>query len=344
PGEWLVGEGAPANPEKVRAEYAALAPNTWKRLDPPRKVRERNWGSYIYDVKTHRAFAWGGGHSAYPGAELSEFDVLTQRWREMEDPTNYNPVWLHGMVGGPPGVSFGGWALLPTHARKSYGVDPLSESVITYVGDVYSIPHHMFIGNIGICPGKYHVATQVAFVTTPHGLYGYSSGLLAKANWGGGCWNEVTRGGPPGHDEHSFLAYDGKRDRLIYFYTNATVWAFEFKSAEWKQEEPVGKRPPVAYGDATYVHPMDAILMVFAEKKDEPEKLYFYRCDERRWYWAPSEGDPFTGVHAGPRDWSPHYDPELSLVVRISPTGFADWLNVHVMRLDPSTLKLLPVE
>ena len=55
----------------------------------------------------------------------------------MADPTTYNPIWLHGMVGGPPGVCFGGWSLLPSHARKSYGVDPLSDTVVNFVGDVF---------------------------------------------------------------------------------------------------------------------------------------------------------------------------------------------------------------
>ena len=344
PDEWLAGAAAPEDPAKIRAELKALPANVWKQLKPPKSVRERSWGWYPYDIRTHRAFAWGGGHTAYPGAEISEYDVLTNRWRGMADPTNYNPVWLHGMVSGPPGVSFGGWSLLPTHARKSYGVDPLSDSLVTYVGDVYSLKHHMFVGNIGICPGNYNASTQVAFVTAPHGLYGYSTGLLARADCKGGHWEEIAKGGPPSHDEHCFLVYDSKRDRLVYFYPNAKVWVFDFAAKAWSEEKPEGKTPPSAFGDGTYVPEFDAVLLVFAEGKDGPEKLYFYKCAEKKWYTAPSEGDKFAGVHNGPRDWSPHYDPEMGLVVRVTPTGFKTWLNIHVMRLDPAGLKLSPVE
>lgn len=344
PDEWLVGDAAAEDQAKVRAELKALPANTWRQLKPPKTVRERNWGWYPYDVRTHRAFAWGGGHSAYPGAEISEYDLLSNRWRGMADPTNYNPVWLHGMVSGPPGVSFGGWSLLPTHARKSYGVDPLSDHLITYVGDLYSIKHHMYVGNIGICPGKYGVSSQVAFVTAPHGLYAYSAGLLARADVKAGRWEEFARGGP-GHDEHCFLVHDSKRDRLLHFRSDGkAVWAFDFATKSWAEEQPAGKVPPAVYGDAAYVPAMDAILTVFATAKEGPEMLWFYKCAERKWYTAPSTGDKFAGVHAGPRDWSPHWDPELGVVVRITPTGFGAWLNVHVMRLEPAALKLTPLE
>lgn len=345
PHEWLQGEGAPEDPNKVRAELKALPANEWKHLKPPHVARERNWGSYVYDVRTHRAYAWGGGHSAYAGAEISEFHLLLNRWRDMDDPTNYNPIWLHGMVGGPPGVSFGGWSLLPSHARKSYGVDPLSDSVITFAGDVYSARHHRFIGNIGECPGQYGFATQVAFVTAPHGLYAYSAGRgggrLVRADWAGGGWEDIAEGGPTKHHENNFLVHDSKRDRLLYFYREgAHIWAFDFATRTWTEEMPSGPTPPRIFGDATYVPTLDAVLMVFSDTKDEPEKLYIYKCDERAWHTAPSAGDAFAGANRTGRDWSPHYDPELGLVVRVTPSGFNQWINVHVMRLDPANLEL----
>jgi hypothetical protein len=274
---------------------------------------------------------------------MSTYELLANRWDGMADPTDYNPIWLHGMVGGPPGVGFGGWSLLPSHARKSYGVDPLSDTVVNFVGDVFSIRHRMFVGNIGVCPGKYGFSSQVAFVTAPHGLYGYSPGLLVRADVKNGRWEEIAKGGPK-HDEHAFLTHDSKRDRLLHFSPDAKVSAFDFATKSWSEEPPAGKAPPALYGDATFVPELDAVLMVFAMAKEGPEQLWFYKCGEKKWYTAPSEGDKFAGVHAGHRDWSPHWDQTLGLVVRITPTGFAAWLNVHVMRLDPASLKLTPVE
>jgi hypothetical protein len=96
-------------------------------------------------------------------------------------------------------------------------------------------------------------------------------------------------------------------------------------------------------GDGAYIPGMDAVMLMFADEPKGPEKLFFYRCDERKWYTAPSAGDPFRGANSA-KDYSPIYDPELGIVVRITQCGFAAWVNVHVMRLDPKSLKLTPVE
>ncbi len=352
PGEWLSGKGAPGPKGETLARIKSFPANTWKNMKPAKPAPERNWGSYIYDIRTHQGFAWGGGHSAYPGAEISTYDLLTNRWRGMAQATNYNPAWLHGMVGGPPGVSFGGWNLLTSHARKSYGVDPLSDSVVTFSGDVFSIRHRSFVQHIGRYPIRFGFSTQVAFCATPHGLYGFSStphskgtGWICKANVAAGKWEVFNDKGPQGHREHDFLAYDSKRDRLLHFSSKgAAVNAFSFKTKTWEKEAPAGRAPASVKGDATYIPEMDAVLAVFATSRGGKESLYFYKCAERKWYTAPSVGDPFRGSNSSGRDWSPIYDPKLKIVVRITPTGFHQWLNVHVMRLEPESLKLTPVE
>jgi hypothetical protein len=352
PGEWLAGDGAPENPEEVLARVKGLPANTWKDMNPPRKARERTWGIYIYDPRKHEGFAWGGGHSGYPGAEMSEYRLTVNRWTTMKDPTNYNPVWLHGMVGGPPGMSFGGWSLLPSHARKSYGIDPLSDSVITYAGDVYSIKDSVFAAHIGNFPIDWGGPSyQVAYVTTPHGLYGFAAtpgskgtGWLCKANVNAGVWDAVSKDGPAGHGEYDFLVYDSKRDRAMYFrHTTGEVWGYDFKGGAWAKDEPAGKAPSVIMGDGTYIPEMDAVLMVYADAPKTPEKLVFYKCGERSWYSAPSVGDPFQGSNSH-KDYSPVYDPGLGIVVRITQCGFAAYVNVHVLRLDPPTLSLTVVE
>jgi hypothetical protein len=352
PDEWLTGAGAPEKPEEVRARIKALPANTWKDMNPPKKARERTWGIYIYDPRSHKGYAWGGGHSGYPGAEITEYHLLINRWVGMRDPTNYNPFWLHGMVGGPPGISFGGWSLLPSHARKSYGIDPLSNSIITYSGDVYSMEHQRFVNHIGNFPVDWNGPSyQVAYVTTPHGLYGFaatygskSAGWLCRADVAKGTWEVVSKDGPGGHYEYDFLVYDSKRDRALYIrYKGGEVWAFDFKAKTWAKDEVAGKAPPIVMGDGAYIPEMDAAMMMYADEPKGAEKLFFYKCAERKWYTAPSAGDPFRGANSA-KDYSPIYDPELGIVVRITQCGFADRVNVHVMRLDPATLKLTPVE
>jgi hypothetical protein len=84
--------------------------------------------------------------------------------------------------------------------------------------------------------------------------------------------------------------------------------------------------------------------MAFTDAPGTPEKLWFYRCDERKWYSAPSTGD-YKGGNASGRDSSPIYDPELKMVVRMHLDGdYGRWTGVTVMRLDPASLKLTPAE
>jgi hypothetical protein len=350
PDEWEAGTNKPGDAAAGRAAIAALPANTWVARKPPVNVPSRGWGSYVYDIRSHKGFAWGGGHSAYPGAEISEYDVVTDRWRSMAEPTNYNPVWLHGMVGGPPGLSFGGWSLLPSHARKSYGVDPLSGAIITYSGDVYSLKHHRVILHIGEFPLNWGGPSyQVAYVTAAHGLYAFACtrsskprSIVARANVARGQWEVVAEGTMGGHDEHDFLCWDSTRDRLLYFKAaGADVWAFDFATKQFSKEAAAGRQPAKALGDATYIPEMDAVLMVFADAPEAPEQLWFYRCDERKWYTAPYQGDMAGRGNRTSRDHSPIYDPELKLVVRMFEPG--KWMGVNVMRLDPAALKLTPL-
>ncbi len=315
--------------------------NTWVLRKPPFVPPGRDWGSNIYDIRTHRGYAWGGGHSTYPGADVIEYNVGYNRWVGMADAPNYNPSWLHGMVAGPPGVSFGGWSLLPTHARKSYGIDVLSNSLITYVGDVYDLKHRMFIANIGICPGKYGVATQVSFCSTPHGLYAYSTNLVAKAVVANGKWEEVAVGGPK-HDENGHLCYDSKRNKLVYFERDTLkISTFDFADKKWTEEQVNGKSPYKLHGDSTYIPELDAALLILAVDKKEPEKMYFYKLEERKWYSAPYQGDKFAFPNTSGRDFSPIYDPELKAIVRIKSCS---QMEVSIMRLDITTLTLTPLE
>jgi len=344
PGEWPAGE---ADEAAMRKRLAALPANKWVRLKPPMTVPARGWGSYIYDIRTHRGFAWGGGHSTYPGAEISTFDLLANRWIGMGDATNYNPVWLHAMVGGPPGVSFGGWSLLPSHARKSYGVDPLTGTVVTYSGDVFDIKARRFAGKIGPFPVNWGgPSRQVAYVTTSHGLYGYAcyrSPCLARANVAKGVWEMVAKTGPKNHREYAHLAYDSKRDRLVYFPPAQPVWIFDFKTGQWTQQPLADGAPGRALGDSTYVPEMDAVLMVFAQKRGGKENLYFYKPADNTWHVAPSEGDAFWRSNSTGKDYSPIYDPDLKIVVRLTPAGHRS-MAVHVMRLDPETLALTKMQ
>jgi hypothetical protein len=180
----------------------------------------------------------------------------------------------------------------------------------------------------------------MAFGTAPHGLYSVSSGMLCRANVKAGTWDVIDTTAPQGHNEHDFLVYDSKRDRMLYFRkSEPSVWAFDFKTKKWSEETVAGKIPERILGDGAFIPEIDAALMIFGQDK---ETMYFYKCAEKRWYTAPYTGNPPPHGNKAGRNFSPFYDPELKVVVRVFGDGHRR-LAVNIMRVEPKSLNLTPL-
>jgi hypothetical protein len=352
PEEWRSPKNAGMDPEAGRKELSGLPANTWVLRKPPIPSRARQWGSYAYDPRNHKAYAWGGGHYGYTGCEMSEYDVLRNRWKSMNDVVAYKVHWRRGSAGGVPGPSFQGWRLMGTHARKSYAVDYKTDAVITLHGDIYSIDEERFVTCIGRCPGAYGAGDQVCFENTPDGVYGFHSkygGQLWLADVAAGKWNLVKKGGPRGHNEYGTLCYDRKRRRLFYTVSprrgDTQYWSYDIGAGKWTQLDPVNKSPGFA-GCPTYVDALDAILWTWGQGdrrgRSIKGQMTLYKLDENRFYTAPWKGPTF-GSH-GNLNNSPHYDPALKLVVRLAHLDRNGYIPVGVMRLDPKSLELTDVE
>jgi hypothetical protein len=362
PQEYLSEANEGLDPKAGRKLLAELPANTWVLRKMPLRPHGRQWGSYAYDVRSHTVLAWGGGHWGYTGNDVHEFDVIASRWRTQADPVAYTVRWWHGM-GNYFTMSFQGWKLMGLHASRAYGVDVVSDSLLTLHGDVYSLKHHRVVGNIGICPGGSIQASQVreCYVSTPHGLYAYGESkelgpAMHRANVAEGRWDLMAQGGPSRYNEHNHVCYDSTRDRLVYFHAvrgkwsgapapddPALVWTFDFKTRKWAEEKPAGPEPVRPLGTSTYIPDMDAAFVIYApEQGDGPETMYFYKVGERRWYKAVVKGDAALPNRSG-RDSSPFYDPQLNLMVRATHGGLADgFVQILLMRLDPKTLELAP--
>jgi hypothetical protein len=233
--------------------------------------------------------------------------------------------------------------------REAYGIDRASGSLVLWPGDVYSLDEHCVVSHIGPCPPvseKPHPLAQPAYVSTDHGLYAYYNvnHTLYKADVAAGVWRVVAKGGPGPKCEFAHPSWDSRRDRLIYLDgRHPGVWAYSFAAGKWEKEAVQGGDLPRPHADSTYVAAMDAVLVVCAQSKGKevPEHLYFYKLAEKKWYSAPSTGDPFGRPNYNGLNCSPFYDPELGLVVRV--TARSGWrADVHVMRLVPEKLTLTP--
>ena len=45
------------------------------------------WSGGVFDTRRNRLVVWGGGHASYAGNELYAFDVETERWSRLTEPT-----------------------------------------------------------------------------------------------------------------------------------------------------------------------------------------------------------------------------------------------------------------
>ncbi|MFO7900593.1 MAG: hypothetical protein R6V58_16220, partial [Planctomycetota bacterium] len=232
-------------------------------------------------------------------------------------------------------------------------VDYKTDSVITLHGDVYSIDEERFVTCIGRCPGRYGAGNQVCFENTPDGVYGFHSkggGQLWLADVAAGKWKLVKKGGPNAHNEYGTLCYDRKRHRLFYTVTprgkgGTQYWSYDIDAGKWTQLEPANQSPGFA-GCPTYVDPLDAILWTWGKGdrrgRNVKGRMTLYKLGENKFYTAPWKGPTF-GSH-GNLNNSPHYDPELKLVVRLAHLDRNGYIPVGVMRLDPETLELTEAE
>lgn len=362
--EELLSEKNPGLAPEARKALADLPANVWVRRTTSFNIRGRQWGSYAYDVRSHRLLAWGGGHFGYIGNDIDEYDAVANRWRSQTDPRALAPRWDHGL-GTYHTMSFQGWKLMGLHASRAYGVDAVSDSLLTLHGDVYSLKHHMVVGNIGLCPGGSILPSQLreCYVSTPHGLYAYGASkelgpALHRANVAKGRWDLVAQGGPLRYNEHNHACYDSMRDRIVYFHAvrgkwtgvptlddPAAVWTFDFRTRTWAEEKPAGPEPVRPLGTSTYVPELDAAFMIYAPEQGEgPETMYFYKIGDRKWFTAAVQGDAALPNRTG-RDSSPFYDPQLKLLVRATHGGLAEgFIQVLLQRLDPQTLALAPFQ
>lgn len=108
---WLDGkyDASWAKLPKTQAEYRErvaaqkkflddLPPNTWVKRNAPYDCQDRSYGSFCYDWDRAQLVNWGGGHSAYMGNEVSQYDIKANLWMESWAPGL--PPWPFGAPDG----------------------------------------------------------------------------------------------------------------------------------------------------------------------------------------------------------------------------------------------------
>ncbi|MHC4915769.1 MAG: Kelch repeat-containing protein [Planctomycetota bacterium] len=354
PEDFAAPSNRASDPEVVKTELASLPANTWKLLKPPLKVVERRWGTCIYNPKTHKLYAYGGAHSGYQGGDVSEYDLLTNRWDGMADPPEMKPRHHAKMSGdNTQGLPFrgGAWTV---HAHRSYEIDPLSDNIVTPYGILYSIEERRYVDMIPRPPGNWGQGNRSDYVTAPHGLYAYYQGGMYRANVAEGKWDTILEGRQgPNHTDQNSMCYDPGRDAIWYFCCagrqwseDPAVWRFDFKGKKWEKQNVVGKIPPSMGGWPAYIPELKGVLFTHntnyrkkPARKGGKVEHFLFNVEEKRWYSAPHKGE--TSGSYGRLNNDVFWDPELGVVLHAGITNFTE---VGIMRLVPSELGLKPLE
>lgn len=116
-----------------RAFLAKLPANSWARVTAPYNAQDRSYGSFALDPERGQLVFWGGGHSAYMGNEVSQYDIKGNLWLESWPPDL--PPWPFGSPDGdgwnPPLYHQTGSA----HGYHRYAYSAELDKVLFSIGD-----------------------------------------------------------------------------------------------------------------------------------------------------------------------------------------------------------------
>jgi len=282
---------------KTQAEYRArvaahkdvltrLPANTWTRITAPYNAQDRSYGSFALDPARDQLVFWGGGHSAYMGNEVSQYDIKGNLWLESWPPDmppwpfgapdgdGWNPPLYHGKGSGHGYHSYAYSAELDKIVFSSliYDSDRMrwSDKTLKKAGP----------GNLG-GPVDMSGAENFYTVSTKH-WYGAPFGVW-KLNPSEASFSRQPRSDTPfSTNDRAKAVFDSKRNRILFYgargeAANAPanqLYAFDLGSATWARQsltlEPPDTEAPAstAWGIA-YSPKHDSVLVLPGGQKQD---------------------------------------------------------------------------
>jgi hypothetical protein len=347
-------EGVPAaDPAKVAAELKDLPANRWVQRPTPRlPAPNMDWGSAVFAPELDVIVRFSGGHSAYSGTAPQVYDVKTDRYSipfVPEYPIEY--VYSNDQVRGE--WSFQGNPWMTGHTYKATGYDPHLKCLV-FAAHEYNYFFDPRAGKWSRSSDRNPYQPNMYIVTlcpTPAGVVAWAdrrdgAAGLWRLDAESRTWKALPLTGAlpaKGPDQHG-LAYDSRRDRLLFF-SNADkgkgdVAAYDFKSGAAKWLDAAGKdRAAVPSRETIYLPEFDAVLIGARVTVDGQQLWALYDCGKNAWFGVELPGaDPIgkgTGSSAFNNSMGLMYDPNRKLVWAVGQNS-----HVHVLRLAAGSLKL----
>ncbi|MDD4889473.1 MAG: kelch repeat-containing protein [Phycisphaerae bacterium] len=341
---------------KTQAEYrervaahkkflAAMPDNTWTELKLPYSAWGRAYGSFCHDWDRDEIYLYGGGHSAYQGNELSQYDLAGNMWME-----SWNPEFPPSPHGSPAGDCWGptfNVSVKPSnhayHLCAYWGAaGKLACAFRPYDPVILYDPDRMRYADEKVAAtDKRTLGGQLVAMGGVPELYGVNhwGATIWKADAKGLCKTWVASGPFRGPEEFGAISdrvkpvFDTKRNRILVYgaYNDKTrktanaTWSYGVKSGQWEKieskMEPEGTVAPVpVWWNYAYSTKDDCLLLADAGG------TWVYDCEKN--VWKKLDCKP-CGTQAGVI-----YSPRQNLFYLLDGNGYAPQ-RVFVFRYRP---------
>jgi len=348
-------EGRPAPDAAAVAERIRKIPmNEWVKLPTDNAPKmNMDWGSSVFDVANDKILRFSGGHSAYSGTAPVVYDIKTDRYSlpfAPEYPLEY--VYSNDQVNGE--WSFQGRPWMTGHTYKSTGYD-VNLKAMVFAAHAYT---HTFDAIAGKWtrfaePSPFRADFyNTAVCSTPEGCVAWGRGA---SGGGPGLWriNAETKSWkalpvekdakfPDMSPDHHGLAFDSKRNRLLFFSDigkqGGNVSAYDIASGKMKWLDPTGvEEGRVHCREAAYLPDLDVVL-IGARKKDSAGdwRWLVFDCAANGWASIAIAGDDPIGKRpiAFNNSMGLMYDPARKLICGVGQHSEVYVLNIGRAKAD----------
>lgn len=342
------------------ARLKALPANTWTVMDPPQKPRvNRDWGSACIAPDLDVMLRWSGGHSAHGGSDVPMYHFATNRW-ELPFPVEFPLGQCYSNTSYPAGFNFNLRPWVSGHTYKSFGYDPADKLMVFTGHNPWS---YLFDPRAGDWIGRTQKPAAMCYDSSFYTLTLCSTGKDLYC-WGGQYgraigmykWQAQTKGWEtlqvrgsklPGPEcDHSGLAFDSIRNRLIFFPKKyaGTLYALDCHTNELTELKPGGASEAAAtigfWRELAYVPEADAVLLVGAtlapadSVKDALRPSLAYDCGQNAWIVLNLGGTHPAGKKGRDVSQGCVYDAKRGLIWATDTNS-----QVYVLRLDAKAAK-----
>ncbi len=326
---------------------AQIPSDTWTRLPaPPYSAQDRSYGSFALDPVRGQLVFWGGGHSAYMGNEISQYDMKSNLWLESWPPDM--PPWPFGSPDGD------GWnppfrhRLGSSHGYHVYAYSAELDKIL-FSGQAYD-SDRMRWSDPSVRKDGTGTLGNAVDMSGAQGAFRVS----AKHWWGApfGVWKlepdervftRIPRSDTPfATNDRAKPVFDSKRNRILFYGAREDVagnppppanqlYAFDLASATWSKQrvtlEPPGARAPESTAWGIAYSPKHDVLMVLPGGRTQDTWLFDCAANVLRRFgpgpkvsYQGTSGVVYSAVH------------DLFVALEVGADGIGP-VAVHVLRL-----------